>query len=1105
MTLKIREWLILLWSGEGENNKEEDPNMRNLKKILALVLALMMVLSVMVFASAANLEDYADSEQVSEEYAEAVDVLSGMGILKGSEGKVYPQSYVKRAEVSTLIYRMVTGDVGDTLVYLHKNYDKFEDVKETNWFAGFVNYAANNELVKGVGDNKFNPEGYMTGYELITILLRAIGYDRNNEISGSEWKITAATLAQDVGILDGLTDTTLGDYLTREEIVHLIFNALQVKQVLYTGVNYYPYFDSIGEENFGLDSRAGADTWGRPGVEWYDSRLAANNVYAFIEEEPIITYDEAVTECDVADDTTDRDTNYALYVNGQSLGNYTVNAADTVTKIGAQGRLTEVYSDRIVMVDTFLAQVTDVKAATYDKNNHLATPATITLTVYDAINGRTAGYVLTNGATNWNYTVGQMVLLNAYTDPTNSATVSGKVDNTNTGKYGEIYGVAESLVGAQSTIWNRVDRHTVNGEDYYDAVKFYLDQAGTDTTNHTWYFDQYDNLIGVTDIISGNYAVLKDIRWVVGTPGHAEATLIDLAGNESTVTVDTLDGFYFGGSTWTQTDDDAEPSYRAGTTGVIAGGTAYVSDDTIHNGHYYGYAMYRVDTNMDGTVSLEGAEWTAAGVETTIVNYVDNATLRTGSSTVMDGNSIVVHINNATQFLVLNGDDSFSAYEGTNALPLFVDDTVDLFYKDVNGDAIADYVYVKDAAVAADFGSLLYVVEDDYTGPLTDGATTIYRLNVVVDGVERTVTTNNAALAEYLSDNVGKVFYATFDETATSGTYGYLTNAQLVNFATDGAIGATGYSVDYLASDNIYRVDDTLVDYYAANNNVGYRVTDSTPVVGGTLSGDLDDYGIWVVYTTVGGEKIASLVYVGTKLDQDSSPVVSGKYEDADGDDVILSAVANSAETVYTVTLPEGETSADVRVTGTHFNAVVSIDNTTWAPVWSEPKGVDSKRPDITVMAEDGYHTETFTVAVDGTAASVITDAVISIQNGAKNAQFAEDLEMYFNYEDALKNAATLKTENYASVILFVDGHKVCADTGMAAGYAAKIWKFTDSSNAPKTDFDVYATTLNMTAMGESSQIQISGTDVNSIFVVQFIQQGTGTPVYFAFQIDSTT
>ena len=241
--------------------------MRNLKKILALVLALMMALSVMVFASAANLEDYADSEQVSEEYAEAVDVLSAMGILKGSEGKLYPKDYVQRSHVSTMIYRMMSTDVADAQVHIYEDYGMFDDVSEDNWFAGFVNYSANYDLVKGVGDNKFNPSGYMTGYELITILLRAIGYDQNNEISGSDWKITAAGLAKQAGILGDFNETTLGSYLTREQIAYLMFNAMNVPQVTYTPALGYEtddlfgnVNDSIGWESFRLNRITGTVT-----------------------------------------------------------------------------------------------------------------------------------------------------------------------------------------------------------------------------------------------------------------------------------------------------------------------------------------------------------------------------------------------------------------------------------------------------------------------------------------------------------------------------------------------------------------------------------------------------------------------------------------------------------------------------------------------------------------------------------------------------------------------------------------------------------------------------------------------------------------------------
>ena len=60
--------------------------MRNLKKFLALVLAMVMAMSLMVSVNAAVVNPdnatnkYGDGTQVLDEFKEAVDVLSGMGL-----------------------------------------------------------------------------------------------------------------------------------------------------------------------------------------------------------------------------------------------------------------------------------------------------------------------------------------------------------------------------------------------------------------------------------------------------------------------------------------------------------------------------------------------------------------------------------------------------------------------------------------------------------------------------------------------------------------------------------------------------------------------------------------------------------------------------------------------------------------------------------------------------------------------------------------------------------------------------------------------------------------------------------------------------------------
>ena len=127
--------------------------------------------------------------------------------------------------------------------------------------------------------------------------------------------------------------------------------------------------------------------------------------------------------------------------------------------------------------------------------------------------------------------------MNAYAALNDGKVISGE------DQYVEIVGAAESFVGAQTTIHYNADTHTINGTEYNDAYKFFRDDAGvTEDYNFTWYLDQYGNVIGATGITS-NYAVLKDIIWIQGTPGYAQATLVYMDGTEATVTVDSIDEF----------------------------------------------------------------------------------------------------------------------------------------------------------------------------------------------------------------------------------------------------------------------------------------------------------------------------------------------------------------------------------------------------------------------------------------------------------------------------------------------------------------------------------------------------------------------------------
>ena len=516
-----------------------------MKKLLAMVLALVMTLSLAVSANA-----FKDDKSISDDYAEAVAVLNGMGVFKGYEdGSFKPEGNITRAEVATIIYRIYTADVAkNDKSGLYATYNKFSDMAGASWAAGYIDYCANAALVKGYPDGTFKPSGNVTGYEVLAMILRTVGYDKNNEFSGADWALHVAQTAQQLGLLKNVKGVDLNAPATRELVAELLFRGIQASTVTYTPAFGYvtdkvinTATTTIGVKNFKLDSKDTADKWGRPGTLWtYNTGDKKTTVI----DKPDVSYTKAVAECDVAHDAgLTADTAYSLYVNGKvQSAKYTVNLTDTTTKLGAQGRLVEVYDDVIVMIDIFLAKVQSVSDAAYDAQGHLRKDASITLLVYDGTSNKEL--TLTNGKDNYSYVKGDYVLLNAYTLPTNDSKVSGAVAYTGTegtDYYGEIVAKAESLTGAQTIIYWNNEQHNVAGTVYDDAVKFILDEAGNSTENHTWFLDQYGNLIGAADIAATNsYGVINRIWWVGNTAdgtGVATANVTYMDGTTGQVSI----------------------------------------------------------------------------------------------------------------------------------------------------------------------------------------------------------------------------------------------------------------------------------------------------------------------------------------------------------------------------------------------------------------------------------------------------------------------------------------------------------------------------------------------------------------------------------------
>ena len=197
--------------------------MRNLKKFLAVALALAMTLSLMVTASAG----FTDADKIDSQYAESVAVLNGLGVFKGyNDGSFNPQGDITRAEVAAIIYRITTGDVEDKQAALYAGSAQFSDVPATEWYAGYVGFCANAGYVNGYEDGTFRPTGKVTGFEALAMVLRAIGYDAQNEFSGAKWQDNIAWVANNREITKDVKPGVLVGYASRELVAELLFETL---------------------------------------------------------------------------------------------------------------------------------------------------------------------------------------------------------------------------------------------------------------------------------------------------------------------------------------------------------------------------------------------------------------------------------------------------------------------------------------------------------------------------------------------------------------------------------------------------------------------------------------------------------------------------------------------------------------------------------------------------------------------------------------------------------------------------------------------------------------------------------------------------------------
>ena len=457
--------------------------MRILKRNLAFMLALVMMLGLMVTANAANVEDYKDYNDI--EFVEATDVLTAIGVLEGEDGVFYPERVLTREEGAKIITYMMLGKDGAEA--LSTSAAPFNDVAANRWSAGYIAYCVSQGIIGGYGNGNFGPTDTLTANQFAKMLLCAVGYNVNGEFTGPNWENETSKTALTEGVFDGNLGANFADGVERQEAALYAFNTLtgvmtvnysDVFGAYYTGkmFNSVEEFDeeyTLGYQLYKLTSKDTTDDFGRDCHYWAKNSSRLTDNYA---DEADASYTAEVKSDTIYDDLGLTKTAEATYiVNGEAQDDtWQVKNGLTSSKLGGNGVLIEAYVDddenvTIIRIDTYLAQVNSVDDGEVDVNVLYGDPDLDDSTFETAVEYEEDDYVLVTVAN------GEIQSMKAATVET------GKADT-----------YASGYVTVDGTKYNKTallkDNDTEANEDFY-AVDYDSEMAAI--------LDEYGYLIGI--------------------------------------------------------------------------------------------------------------------------------------------------------------------------------------------------------------------------------------------------------------------------------------------------------------------------------------------------------------------------------------------------------------------------------------------------------------------------------------------------------------------------------------------------------------------------------------------------------------------------------